>query len=133
MFDEHVRVMAVGMGVYQYAHWALIVSVVDNGQWSKLATTETTWLIAGLSVNAVVVITAIITFIIAFTLGSLFGALVNYCCVHNRLTLHPATSKQSKSLTQQAIPPAVYDDIGIVHSGDIPLKQNAAYGPIVVQ
>ena len=32
-----------------------------------------------------------------------------------------------KSLTQQAIPLAVYDDIGIVHSGDIPLKQNAAY------
>ena len=27
------------------------------------------------------------------------------------------------------MPPAVYDDIGIVHSGNIPLKQNAAYGP----
>ena len=69
------------------------------------------------------VITAIITFIIAFTLGSLFGALVNYCCVYNRYLA------SSKSPTQQAIPPAVYDDVGMVHSGDIPLKQNAAYCP----
>ena len=75
------------------------------------------------------VITAIVTFIIAFTLGSLFGALVNYCCVYYRWTLHPVRSKQSKSLNQQAIPPTVYDDIGVVHSSNIPLKQNAAYSP----